>query len=169
MIFTNQSFNGNCFNKLKSNNKIRDIEMFKVRFPSSKINYIEFYRWFLIYWLILIHHFYEQTRQKVWDVSLGLCKTVSILKVWNLPIVNKNTRSSNPECFFANTTTNGNYLLEIDVHECSNEMTLTEDYLIQYTAHISKSIFTSWRSSVKIEVHVSSRDRFLPRAESLFL
>ena len=114
--------------------------MFKARFPSSKINYIELYRWFLIYWLILINHFNEQTRHNVWDFSLGPYKTVSILKVWNLLIVNKNSRSSNPECFFANTTTNGNYLLEIDVHECSNEMTLTEDYLIQYTAHISKSM-----------------------------
>ena len=36
--------------------------------------------------------------------------------------------------------TNGDYLLEIDVHECSNEITLTEDYLIKYTANISKSM-----------------------------
>jgi len=74
------SFNGNCFNKLKSNNKIRDIEMFKA---------------------------------------------------------NTHTRLSNPECFFGKTMTNGNYLLEIDVHECSNEITLTEDYLIKYTANIN--------------------------------
>ena len=53
-------------------------------------------------------------------------------------MANKNTRLSNPECFFASNMTNGNYLLEIDVHECSNEITLTEDYLIKYTAHISK-------------------------------
>ena len=138
--------------------------MFKAWFPSSKINNIEFYRRFLIYWLILIHHFYEQTRHKVWDVSLGLCKTVSILKVWNLLIVNKNSRSSNPECFFANTTTNGNYLLEIDVHECSNEMTLTEDYLIQYTAHISKSLAHISKSLVSLKRSLSSQDR-----ESVFV
>ena len=27
------------------------------------------------------HHFSEQTRRKVWDISIGLYKTVSILKV----------------------------------------------------------------------------------------
>ena len=43
---------------------------------------------------------------------------------------------------------NGDYLLEIDVHQCSNEITLTEDYLIKYTAHISKLTilqFLIWR------------------------
>ena len=40
-IVTNNSFNGNCFNKLKNNNEIRDIDMFKDWF--QKMTYTEFY------------------------------------------------------------------------------------------------------------------------------
>ena len=54
--------------------------------------------------------------------------------------------------------------MEIDVHECSNEMTLTEDYLIQYTAHISKSLAHISKSLVSLKRSLSSQDR-----ESVFV
>ena len=57
--------------------------MFKDRF--KEMISIEFY---VSYYLLvnsdssmINHHFSEQTRRKVWDISIGLYKTVSILKV----------------------------------------------------------------------------------------